>query len=716
MARTDPLINREVIVSQDATVKGGRPHPQAGHHGTITAKTPNGRQYQVRVGDMLINLPLDDFDVVQKAAESVRAVIEQPTMLLQLLVPSRTNRPVVEDDDLYEMAATMKVYGVLQPLLIRRLPGERLQDTFETAATRHATHEIIAGERRYRAAQIAGLREVPYLEKDADNKQALLMQLIENLHRRDLNALEEAQGVQHLVEDHGYTPEAAAEALRKSRSHVFDSLRLLTLCPEAMAALKVGTLKRSVALLVAQRPTQAMQAEFTNRVLTGGPEGGPMSYRSSLDLALRNYMTKLGQAPFALDDASLCPAAGACTLCPKRTGATPELWDKNDADVCTDTACFAEKKDAHFDRVKADATKRGQQIITGRAARDIMPSETGSPRGYILLDKPSQGSKAPVRQVLGQEVSAASVVLIEAPSGNLVEAVPTHAASAAVKAKAESQGTKKTKIEKAAELTREELETEYQRRWRKRAVEATILGLADCPAEDLDHIPSNIALLLLKLLAVSVPREHLLLMFQIPADDLRAEMDLEDAIESAAQQELHIQLVFMLQMVSTHDLEPQPDGQAHYLEELRDLANVNLGGIHFETQEEMKSEAAARAGKAQPADQAKPKLKKSTKASAAETTRAIAEAMTAAEADSLKVFTSGQQVRIRVDLRGPGKKLLPTKGRIGTLIRPAGDRAWMLMLPEDPAAQPEDMAERWELSADYTELESIHTESEGTPQ
>ncbi|MGC8074224.1 hypothetical protein ACP3W1_27065, partial [Salmonella enterica] len=71
--------------------------------------------------------------------------------------------------------------------------------------------------------------------------------------------------------------DTASEALRKSRTHVFESLRLLTLCPEAITGLKAGTLTRSVALLVAQRPTQAIQAEYTQRVLTGGPDGGPMS-------------------------------------------------------------------------------------------------------------------------------------------------------------------------------------------------------------------------------------------------------------------------------------------------------------------------------------------------------------------------------------------------------------------------------------------------------
>ena len=88
---------------------------------------------------------------------------------------------------------------MLQPILVRRLPAERLQDTFEDEATRHATHEIIAGERRFAAARIAGLRNVPVLVKDADNATAVVMQLIENLHRNDLNPLDEARGIQLLI-------------------------------------------------------------------------------------------------------------------------------------------------------------------------------------------------------------------------------------------------------------------------------------------------------------------------------------------------------------------------------------------------------------------------------------------------------------------------------------------------------------------------------------
>lgn len=715
----DPLIHREVVISPEATGKGGKPHPQAGQRGKVIGKTPGGRQYQIAVGDSLVNLPMDAFEVVQAEREDSAdaGAIAHPTLPLAQIAPSRTNRRVIEDDALHDMAATMKLYGVLQPLLLRRLPAERLQDTFEDEATRRATHEIIAGERRYRAAQIAGLRAVPYIERDADNMHALLMQLIENLHRSDLTPLQEALGVQRLTLDHGLSIDGAAEALHKSRTHVFESLRLLTLCPEATAALAARTLTRSVALLVAQRPTEAIQTEYTKRVLTGGPDGGPMSYRSALDLARRSYMLKLDQAPFALDDATLCPNAGACSVCPKHTGASPELWDKNDADVCTDTACFAEKKDAHFERMKAQAQQRGQQIITGRQARDIMPSENGAPRGYLLLDKPSQGSSAPVRQVLGQEVPAASVVLIEAPSGNLVEAVATHTASAAVKVKGERQAAAKAQAEPPAEPTREALKREYEMRWRERAAEATIDGLLRLPPADLDHIPSRAALLILKLLSESVPTQHLNRMFQIDGKDSRADLDLQSAMEDLAEQDLPAQIQYMLMMACAHDLHHTVNP---LFEEMADLSGADLDTIQSEVQDEMKAEAATRAGKAAPTVKATPKLKKG-KATAAEASRAIADAMAAAEVTTPNSIEPLQQVRIRVDLRGPNKKLLPTKGRLAMVTERLGDRAWLIELPIDPEVNPLDedaldAAERWNLSADYTELEILNTErQEATP-
>ncbi|XJC73370.1 hypothetical protein ACHFCA_21705 [Delftia tsuruhatensis] len=193
-------------------------------------------------------------------------------------------------------------------------------------------------------------------------------------------------------------------------------------------------------------------------------------------------------------------------------------------------------------------------------------------------------------------------------------------------------------------------------------------------------------------------------------------MDLENALEDLAEQDLPAQIQYMLMMGCTLGL----DQDDPLLEDLVDLSNVDLESIQSQVQDEMKAEAAARAGKAAPTDKATPKLKKG-KATAAEASRAIAAAMAAAEVTTPNSIEPLQQVRIRVDLHGPGKKLLPTKGRLAVAIQPMGDRAWRVQLPIDSSVSLDDdeamaSAKCWELSADYTELEIINTESlEATP-
>ena len=717
MATKDPLIGRTARINDDATaLKGGKPHPQAGQQGEIVGKTPGGRQYQLQCGEALVNLPMDAFTVLDPSADNSLQASKPPgidnTLPITALARSKTNRQIIEDDDLHAMAATMKLHGVLQPILVRRLPAERLQDTFEDEATRHATHEIIAGERRFAAARIAGLRNVPVLVKDADNATAVVMQLIENLHRNDLNPLDEARGIQLLIDGHDMTREAVADSLRKSRTHVFESLRLLHLCPEALAALKAGTLNRSVALLVAQRPTPALQVEFTRKVLTSGPDGGPLSYRSAKDLAQRQYMTDLTHAPFALDNAQLLPKVGACTQCPKRTGANPELWDKAGADVCTDTACFADKKEAHYDALKADAQAKGRQIITGREARELMPTEGATPKGYILLDKPKKGSTEPMREVLGQEVPQGKVVLIETPTGGVVEAVPVRAAGEALQAK----GAAAKPAAKAPTRTKQELEDEYQQRWRSAAVRATIEGLrVDAEPESLDHLPEQAAYRVILTLARETDDSALRAIFQLPAhfdDDA-----LEAAVRSAAQGAPRLQNMVLLMLAAAFDWERlynRPADEALHLESVAPIAKVDIGAIKREVQQAMNAEAVERAAEADaeaaaPADKAKPTIKPkgkakgavdgTGKASQAEVLAGIAQAMSAAQPPASNNFELGQDVRVRIDLKNAKGALMLTKGAKGVITSKAGDRAWMLNVPDLQGANG--------LIADYTELEAV---------
>ena len=711
MATKDPLIGRKARINEDATtLKGGKPHPQAGQEGEIIGKTPGGRQYQIQCGDTIATLPMSDFTVPDADAIEHTAP-GGSTLALTALVRSKTNRQIVEDEALLEMAATMKIYGVLQPLLVRRLPAERLQDTFIDEETRHATHEIIAGERRFVAARIAGLREVPVLMKDADNTAAVVMQLIENLHRENLNPLDEAHGIQLLVDDFELTRDAVADALKRSRTHVIESLRLLNICPEATAALKSGALNRSVALLVAQRPTPALQTEFTKKVLTGGPDGGPLSYRSAKDLAQRQYMTDLTHAPFALDNAQLLPKVGACTQCPKRTGANPELWDKAGADVCTDTACFADKKEAHYDALKTEAQAKGRKIITGREARELMPTEGATPKGYILLDKPKKGDTEPMRQVLGQEVPQGKVVLIETPTGGVVEAVPVRAAGEALQAKGAAGKAEK----KAPQPTKDELQAEYQTRWRGAAIAQIIETLKNDPPSSID-LPEEVAYHYILTEAREADEALVRTIFDLPERFTDAE--LEKAARKSASASPRLQLLTLMMLAATVDVAPRyqrPPDEAKLLDAVAWAAHIDTSYHKATTQDAMKEEAAARAAEAQPdapADKAKPALKPKTKgkstvdgtgkASQADVMAGIAQAMQ--QADTPNNFTEGQTVKLKSDVKGPSGGVIQCKDHIATIVRASG-RKWVVTLP-DPWPFPGKEPEPIELTVDYTELEA----------
>jgi ParB family transcriptional regulator, chromosome partitioning protein len=132
-----------------------------------------------------------------------------------------------DPDALQELAASIREKGVIQPLIVR---------------PRGAGYEIVAGERRWRAAQLAQLHEVPVLVRDLSDAEVLEIAIIENIQRADLNPVEEAMGYRQLMDRFGHTQERLAEALSKSRSHIANLLRLLTLPDEVQAHLREGRL------------------------------------------------------------------------------------------------------------------------------------------------------------------------------------------------------------------------------------------------------------------------------------------------------------------------------------------------------------------------------------------------------------------------------------------------------------------------------------------
>jgi len=151
------------------------------------------------------------------------------TLPLDLLQPGRYQpRTKMDAESLSELAASIRAQGLMQPILVRPVGGGK--------------HEIIAGERRWRAARLAGLAEVPVLVREVGDNAALAMALIENIQREDLNPLEEAGGIQRLVQEFGMTHDTAAQAVGRSRSAVSNLLRLLGLAPSVRELLEQGQL------------------------------------------------------------------------------------------------------------------------------------------------------------------------------------------------------------------------------------------------------------------------------------------------------------------------------------------------------------------------------------------------------------------------------------------------------------------------------------------
>ncbi len=166
------------------------------------------------------------------------------------LVPGRYQpRTQMDEGALYELAQSIKAQGVMQPVLVRALPDGR--------------YEIIAGERRTRAARLAGLDTVPALVKDADDRAALAMALIENLQREDLNPLEEARGIARLIEEFGHTHEQAGQAVGRSRTATSNLLRLLNLADAVQTMLLAGDLDmgHARALLALDKAQQVQAAQ-----------------------------------------------------------------------------------------------------------------------------------------------------------------------------------------------------------------------------------------------------------------------------------------------------------------------------------------------------------------------------------------------------------------------------------------------------------------------
>jgi len=406
------------------------------------------------------------------------------SVALSLLVPSNTEaqqqrRKHFDKVALEQLAASIKNSGIVNPILVRptspyhvhSIPagsgqgwyvwrddgkkgkGERVSEIYSTEqeardarralvmAAPQTTFEIVAGERRYQAAKLAALDQVPVSIRELTDDQVLELQLIENLQREGLHELHEAEGYEQLRK-RGMTSDEIAAKVGRSREYVYARMKLLALSKESREAFYDGKINASVALLIARIPVEKLQKEALKRIVQGW-RGNPMSYREALEFVQDEFMLRLETAPFDTADAALLPSAKACGACPKNTLAAPSLFGDvkgGSAGVCTDPVCFKSKIKAHGERLVAKAKETGKKVITGADAKKVFPYDNDRSPSYNsgLHDPDGRDYRDPknrtYRQLAGKD---AETVLVVHPHTN---AVYEFLADATVKAGMKKQG------------------------------------------------------------------------------------------------------------------------------------------------------------------------------------------------------------------------------------------------------------------------------------
>lgn len=415
-------------------------------------------------------------------------------LLVGSIVASLTNpRKIFKPEPLQELADSIKASGVHQPILVRPLPASRLEETsralrssvmawpFATTRKREPIeYELVAGERRWRACQLAGVAEIPAMIRELTDEQALEIQVIENLQREDVTELEEAEGYEVLMQQGKVNADQVAAKIGKSRSYVYARLKLLALSTTARNALREGLIDASKGLLIARIPDESLQIKALEFCTHANYRGDLPGYRECARHIQDSYMLRLDKARFTITDASLLPEAGACGECPKRTGANPDLFkDVDSADVCTDPKCYRAKEDAHTAQVVAAAQAKGQTVIAGEEAAELAYDNYNSKlKGYRRLDSAEDSpTDKPLRSIIGTQMEAEGIkpTMIENPRkrGELLACLPNEVVLRLLKA---VEGQAKATQEVVAEVkelvktkeakAKEKAQAKYEQEWR----------------------------------------------------------------------------------------------------------------------------------------------------------------------------------------------------------------------------------------------------------
>lgn len=356
-------------------------------------------------------------------------------VLTASLHPSPTNpRKTFAGDAWDAFVENVRAVGIMQPILVRPWPeGQAVSGVYALGVP---LYEIVAGERRYRAAIACGLDMVPALIRDLSTAEVVRLQMVENLQREDLHPLEEAEGYALMVREHGFSADTLAAEIGKSRAYIYGRMKLLDARDEVKAAMRTGELAMSIGELIARIPSPALQAQAMYEVLHD-----EMTHRAAARHIQERYMLALKSAPFPRDDADLVPAAGTCMACPKRTGNAQDLFaDVSGTDVCTDPDCYRDKRVANMRRLQAKAEAAGATVVAGDEAKKILPYGADNYATGSFAKASSLAYEMPRKdgewQKIGDIAKAAGVepvLVADEDSGKLVKVYDTKKIKAAIR-------------------------------------------------------------------------------------------------------------------------------------------------------------------------------------------------------------------------------------------------------------------------------------------
>lgn len=356
---------------------------------------------------------------------------------------------------------------------------EALQQ-FEDGTRDKLGFEIAAGERRFRAATLAGLTEVPCIVREMTDKELLEIAVVENEQRADVSPMDKAFGYQKLIDTCGYDADMLAAKIGKSKSYIYGLLKLTQLPPKAAKAMEEGEMAPSVAGLLARIPNAGLREKATKMALEKDFRGERPTYRTVRTRIEQNYMVELKGSPFRQDDATLHTSAGACTTCPHKTGNNRELYPDGRADVCTDPECFRHKVELHMDRVAKAAKEKGEKVLPAAQCEKLFSSYSNdlayeAPYYDLAMqchDDRQKKRPRSYKQLVGETLKD-EIVLAFDKNGQLHRLVPKEKANAELRklgilkgsaSGASSRGEADWKRRQAEERKKQEIEKEAGRR------------------------------------------------------------------------------------------------------------------------------------------------------------------------------------------------------------------------------------------------------------